>query len=184
MEAVAKTIEETFKPILPREPHTLSPHPTLSYPPTRDPKQLEEQICRPLQYTTFVSDADRGVLLARAYFDIREEEQTSHANNTPVARPLDSKKPKTKLSLKDYKNRKEAPEETTPKPRLPALKEQEEPRRAAETTPKPEMEIKKERGTPSVASSARPNPHRPRSPSPSRPKKRLSEAADLDAKPV
>ncbi|KAJ1338420.1 hypothetical protein MN608_01279 [Microdochium nivale] len=185
MEEVAKTIEETFKPILPREPHTLSPHPSLSYPPTRDPKQLEEQVCRPLQYTTFVSDADRGVLLARAYFDIREEEQTSHANNVPVARPLDPKKPKTKLSLKDYKSRKEAPEgEVTPKPRLPALKEQEEPRRALETTQKPDMDIKRERGTPSVASSGRPNSHRPRSPSPPRPKKRLSEAADLDAKPT
>ncbi|KAH7040214.1 uncharacterized protein B0I36DRAFT_357550 [Microdochium trichocladiopsis] len=185
MEEVAKTIEDTFKPILPREPHTLSPHPTLSYPPTRDPKQLEEQVCRPLQYTTFVSDADRGVLLARAYFDIREEDQASHASNTPIARPADPKKPKTKLSLKDYKSRKEAPDgELTPKPRLTALKEQEQPRTAQETTPKLEMDIKRERDTPATSSRSRPNPQRPRSPSPVRPKKRLSEAADLEPKHI
>lgn len=185
MEEVAKTIEDTFKPILPREPHTLSLYPTLSYPPTRDPKQLEEQVCRPLQYTTFVSDADRGVLLARAYFDIREEDQTSHASSGPVARASDPKKPKTKLSLKDYKSRKEAPDgEATPKPRLPALKEQEEPKKPQESITKPEMDSRRDRDTPVAANRNRPNPPRPRSPSPARPKKRPSDAADLDTKLV
>ena len=106
MEEAAKSIDSLTKHILPSRPHCLSRFPDRRYRPHPDEKRLEEQDCRPLQYLTFVSDADRGVTLTRAYFDIREEPVNPHnaTSNTPTPR-IDPTKPVTKLSLKDYKNR-------------------------------------------------------------------------------
>ena len=106
MEEAAKSIDSLTKHILPTRPHCLSIFPDRRYRPHPDEKRLEEQDYRPLQYQTFVSDADRGVTLTRAYFDIREEPVNPHnaTSNTPTPRS-DPTKPVTKLSLKDYKNR-------------------------------------------------------------------------------
>lgn len=121
MEEAAKSIESIAKHILPTRPHCLSIHPDRRYRPHPDDKRLEEQVFRPLQYQTFVSDADRGVTLTRAYFDIREEPVNPHnaRSNTPATR-TDPTKPVTKLSLKDYKNRGKQSEGDSPtKPRPP-----------------------------------------------------------------
>ncbi|KAK7755661.1 hypothetical protein SLS62_002272 [Diatrype stigma] len=121
MEEAAKSIESLTKHILPVKPHCLSISATRRYRVHPDDKRLEEQDHRPLQYSTFVSDADRGVTLTRAYFDIREEPVNPHnaTSNAPTPRS-DPTKPITKLSLKDYKNRAKAPDgESTPKSRAP-----------------------------------------------------------------
>lgn len=121
MEEAAKSIESLAKHILPVKPHCLSIDPTKRYRPHPDEKRLEEQDFRPLQYKTFISHADRGVTLTRAYFDVREEPVNPHnaTSNAPTPRS-DPTKPITKLSLKDYKNRAKAPDgESTPKSRAP-----------------------------------------------------------------
>ncbi|KAI6089037.1 hypothetical protein F4821DRAFT_71474 [Hypoxylon rubiginosum] len=116
MEEATKTIDTLVKNILPTKAHYLSVD-TRRFRQHVDEKRLEEQEIRPLQYTTFVSDAERGILLTRAYFDVREEPANpTNATSTPLPRKTDPNKPKTKLSLKDYKNRKKSPDgEETPK---------------------------------------------------------------------
>ncbi|KAI5864211.1 hypothetical protein GGS23DRAFT_487635 [Durotheca rogersii] len=117
MEEATKTIKKLAKNVLPPKAHYLSLD-TTRYRPHSDERRLEEQDIRPLQYTTFLSDADRGILLTRAAFDVREDAgRASNATNTLTPRKLDPNKPKTKLSLKDYKNRKRSPDaEAAPKP--------------------------------------------------------------------
>ncbi|RYP50836.1 hypothetical protein DL768_003754 [Monosporascus sp. mg162] len=120
MEAATRSIDSLAKHILPTKPHCLSISATRRYRPHPDDKRLEEQDFRPLQYKTFVSDADRGVTLTRAYFDIREEPVNPRnvTSNAPTPRS-DPTKPVTKLSLKDYKNRTKAPDgESPPKARV------------------------------------------------------------------
>ncbi|KAI1381487.1 hypothetical protein F4677DRAFT_440702 [Hypoxylon crocopeplum] len=115
MEEATKTIDTLVKNILPFKAHYLSLDTTRRYRPHVDDKRLEEQDIRPLQYTTFVSDAERGILLTRAYFDVREEPANPiNATDTPTPRNNDPNKPKTKLSLKDYKNRKRSPDGEEP----------------------------------------------------------------------
>ncbi|OTB05383.1 hypothetical protein M426DRAFT_139000 [Hypoxylon sp. CI-4A] len=115
MEEATKTIEDLAKIILPSRPHYLSLDTTRRYRPHPDDKPFEEQAIRPLQYTTFVSDADRGILLTRAYFDVREEPTNpADTSETSTPRRTDPNKPKTKLSLKDYKNKKRTPDGEEP----------------------------------------------------------------------
>ncbi|KAI0850138.1 hypothetical protein F5Y00DRAFT_41015 [Daldinia vernicosa] len=185
MEEVTKHIETLVKDVLPFKAHYLSLDTTRRYRPHADDKRLEEQDIRPLQYTTFVSDAERGVLLTRAYFDVREEPLNPvSATDTPTPRRTDPSKPKTKLSLKDYKNRKKSPDgEETPKSVAQPPKTNAPPKKKLDSTTKETEDhraIKKE--IPDAKSSMRPEARRPRSPSPDR-KRRVTEA-EQESKPV
>jgi hypothetical protein len=113
MEAAAKSIESLVSSYLPTRPHYLSISPTTRYQQHPSDTRLEEEAIRPLQYTTFLHDVDRGILLTRPYFDIRKDPDPSPEDNAPSSpKPrADPNKTVTKLSLKDYKNRKK---ETTP----------------------------------------------------------------------
>ncbi|KAI8963416.1 hypothetical protein F5Y11DRAFT_151870 [Daldinia sp. FL1419] len=182
MEEVTKHIDKLFKDVLPQKAHYLSLDTTRQYRPHADAKRLEEQDIRPLQYTTFISDAERGVLLTRAYFDVREEPLIpARAADPPTPRKADPSKPKTKLSLKDYKNRKrspvgvEPPKVEPPKPSTQPSKPNAPLKKKPDSTAKePEPQrIKKE--VPDTKPSMRSEARRPRSPSPGR-KRRVAEA--------
>ncbi|KAF4582068.1 hypothetical protein GQ602_006692 [Ophiocordyceps camponoti-floridani] len=98
MDAAAKTVQSLSQHILPERPHHLSYSPHWRY---RDvgASRFEEWHNTRLQYMTLVSQADRGFLLTRSHYDMREEPPK------PVLPPVDKKK---KLSLTDYKNKKTA----------------------------------------------------------------------------
>ncbi|KAI1210589.1 uncharacterized protein F4807DRAFT_52798 [Annulohypoxylon truncatum] len=185
MEEATKTIETLVKNILPFKAHYLSLDTTRRYREQTDEKGLEEEIIRPLQYTTFISDAERGILLTRAYFDVREEPVNSaNATDTPTPKKSDPNKPKTKLSLKDYKNRKKSPDGEEP-PKPPA-----QPAKANAPTKKLPDPVVKEmddhrdgrRAAPDIKASLKSEARRHRSPSPER-KKRFAEI-DQDSKPA
>ncbi|KAH9883913.1 hypothetical protein F4778DRAFT_581063 [Xylariomycetidae sp. FL2044] len=177
MEGAKKSIESLSKQILPVKAHYLSLSPTRRYRPHPDEKRLEEQDIRPLQYTTFVSDADRGVLLTRAYFDVREDPvPPNHAMPTPTPRG-DPNKPKTKLSLKDYKNRKtegdSPPKSANLLAKSSTQREKEFPIKKPLEPPRKDMDGR--RDDRKDITRARKDTHRQRSPSPER-KKRVSDA--------
>ncbi|KAK9781068.1 hypothetical protein SCAR479_04889 [Seiridium cardinale] len=136
MEAAAKSIKSLVS-VLPDRPHQLSISPDSRYHLEPNDARLEEDVIRPLQYMTYLFDVDRGLLLTRAYSDIRDEE--SHAPK-PSKPPPDPNKPRTKVSLQDYKRKKQETNSfdsnsSTPKPvskpvekdRRPAIKKEESP---------------------------------------------------------
>ncbi|KAI0831576.1 hypothetical protein F5Y06DRAFT_200663 [Hypoxylon sp. FL0890] len=185
MEQATKTIEKLVKNILPPQPHFLSLDTTRRYRPHADDKRLEEQDIRHLQYSTFLSDADRGILLTRAYFDVREEPvNPTNAIDTPTPRRSDPNKPKTKLSLKDYKNRKKSPDgEEPPKSSAQPTKVNAPSKNLPDLVAK-DMEGHRDvkKGTPDTKHGVKPEARRHRSPTPER-KKRFAEA-EQDSKPV
>ncbi|KUI59934.1 hypothetical protein VP1G_07138 [Cytospora mali] len=101
METAAERIRSAVKNILPERPHHLALSLESKYP--VPPNFWQHQ--SPLQYSTFLSDADRGVLLTRPYFDICDEPVAplSTPQPTPMTGP---KKAGNKVSLKDWKNKK------------------------------------------------------------------------------
>ncbi|KAI1311099.1 hypothetical protein F5Y03DRAFT_321257 [Xylaria venustula] len=142
MEEAAKSIRSLAEQILPKQPYYLSLSPTRKYQIPPDEKRLDEQDVRPLQYTTFVGgEADRGVLLTRAYFTVREEPSSSNAP-TPATMKVDPNKPRKKVSLKDYRSKKvegDSPPnlEGREKPNgLSTIKEREEIKKQAGQAPK------------------------------------------------
>ncbi|KAH7154980.1 hypothetical protein B0J13DRAFT_214128 [Dactylonectria estremocensis] len=107
MEAAAKKVQWLTQHILPEKPHHLSYSPNWRYRIPADEhksKRFEEWDNTRLQYVTLVSEADRGVLLTRSYYDMRVEPQK------PVPREVNALSKaggeKKKLSLSDYKNKK------------------------------------------------------------------------------
>lgn len=117
MEAAAKTIELLTQHHLPEKPHQLAYSQDWRLRPTTEPetpRRIEEWHNSRVQYMTFLSHADRGLLLTRSYYDLREEPAST---NTPDASLIASSKPageKKKLSLSDYKNKKTSAPETPP----------------------------------------------------------------------
>lgn len=101
METAAERIRSAVKNILPERPHHLALSLETKYP--VPPNFWHHQ--SPLQYSTFLSDADRGILLTRPYFDICDEPVVplTTPQHTPLAGP---KKAGNKVSLKDWKNKK------------------------------------------------------------------------------
>ncbi|ORY64462.1 uncharacterized protein BCR38DRAFT_215572 [Pseudomassariella vexata] len=182
MEASVKSIESLVS-ALPGRPHHLSISATSQYQQRPRDQRLEEEAYPRLEYMTFLHDVDRGVLLTRAYFDIRKDpdETTSNAPSPPKPRS-DPNKPVTKLSLKDYKNRKK---ETTPpaecnspikggapQANLPVTKAgREKPAAASKKQAEPaalvakEMERRPEPKKPNPNLPPKPEVRRPRSPS-------------------
>ncbi|KAI0445730.1 hypothetical protein F4803DRAFT_560022 [Xylaria telfairii] len=141
MEPAATSIKSLAEHILPKQPYFLSLSPTRRYPVNPDEKRLDEQVIRPLQYTTLVGgEADRGVLITRAYFTVREEPSAASNAPTPTALKVDPNKPRKKLSLAAYKNKKvegNSPQKLEEKEKeksngLSTIKEKEENKKPAE----------------------------------------------------
>lgn len=135
MEAAAKQVKLLSQRILPDRPHHLSLSPDARYKVSPDAQAPEEYIHRRLQYMTFISDCDRGVLLTRPYYDMREEPPTPSARETPASSRSD-KKPATKMSLTDYKNK------VKQKSQSPLPSSGARPRKPEESTPRSTQERK------------------------------------------
>ncbi|KAK5660851.1 hypothetical protein OQA88_12222 [Cercophora sp. LCS_1] len=115
MDGAAKSIDKVAQRILPAHPHHLSLSLDRRYP--KPSGFWFEGKSQALQYMTFVSDADRGILIARPSYDICEEEKP--AAPMPV-KELAKGEVKKKLSIKDYQKKKNSPvsptESAPPKP--------------------------------------------------------------------
>ncbi|KAI1438568.1 hypothetical protein GGR50DRAFT_368645 [Xylaria sp. CBS 124048] len=185
MEDAARSIETLAAQILPQQPYYLSISATCTYRIRPGEKRLDEQDVRPLQYSTLVGgEADRGVLLTRAYFSVREE---PNANNAPAPPTLilDPNKPRKKMTLKDYKSKKtegdSPPKLEKEKPNgLPTIKEKEEINKRTGSAPGKETDSRHD--STKVVGIAKVEPTRHQSPSPER-KKRVAEA-DENARPL
>jgi hypothetical protein len=123
MEAAAHQIQLLSRNILPDRPHHLSYTPDRRYRPPPDERHFEEDYHRPLQYMTLVSDADRGVLLTIGYDAMREDTPPP-----PFSKPTNptrgDKKPSTKISLSDYKNKQKKQSQSPPQACEPVKMEQ------------------------------------------------------------
>lgn len=122
MEAAAKTVQSLSQHILPENPHHLSYNPHWRYRPrpddaahaSRSGTRFEEWHNTRLQYMTLVSHADRGTLLTRSYYDMREEPPKPVPREVSALAKAGGDK-KKKLSLSDYKNKKTgAPSSASP----------------------------------------------------------------------
>lgn len=102
MEVAAERIR-SVKKLLPERPHHLALSLGRKYP--VPPNFWDHQ--SPLQYSTFLSDADRGLLLTRPYYDICDEPEPSlpTRQSTPLA---GSKKAGNKMTLEVWKSKKVA----------------------------------------------------------------------------
>ncbi|KAK8093909.1 hypothetical protein PG997_000594 [Apiospora hydei] len=110
MEGTAKSIGTLINAYLPGHPHHLSISATAQYALPANNSRPEEDIITQLQYMTYLHDVDRGVLFTRAEYDIIKEPEIEYKNALAAQTPrTDPNKPVTKLSLKDYKNRKNQP---------------------------------------------------------------------------
>ncbi|TGJ88057.1 hypothetical protein E0Z10_g726 [Xylaria hypoxylon] len=186
MEVTAKSIENLAEQILPKQPYYLSLSPTRKYVIHAGEKRLDEQDTRPLQYTTLVGgEADRGVLITRAYFTVRDEPNSSNAP-TPTTLKVDPKKPRKTVTLKDYKNKKvegDSPPKSEGKEKpndLSTIKEREGIKKRTEPAPK-EMDSRRDFKKSIIANVKVEAPYQ-YSPSPER-RKRVAET-DEGTKPV
>ncbi|KAK7430562.1 hypothetical protein QQZ08_002854 [Neonectria magnoliae] len=140
MEAAAKTVQLLTQRILPEKPHHLSYSPNWRYRIPVDEaksKRFEEWDNTRLQYATLVSEADRGVLLTRSYYDMRDEPQKPVPREVNILAKAGNEK--KKLSLSDYKNKKTSgvTSDTTPEP--PNVRKRDPERAHGDFKPPPEM---------------------------------------------
>ncbi|KAJ4136013.1 hypothetical protein NW768_003621 [Fusarium equiseti] len=139
MEAAAKTVQQLTQRILPEKPHHLSYSADWRYNiPANESrhKHFEEWDNTRLQYSTLVSEADRGVLLTRSYYDMRVEPPKPVPRDVGILAKGGEKK---KLSLSDYKNKKTSgltSDTSTPEP--PSARKREPERASAEPKSVPE----------------------------------------------
>lgn len=127
MDAAAKTVESLSQHILPDKPHHLSYNPLWRFRPRPDDASRFEEWCNSrLQYMTLVSHADRGTVLTRSYYDMREEPPKPVPREVSALAKAGGDK-KKKLSLSDYKNKRTGavssppgPAVSKPKDSLPA----------------------------------------------------------------
>ncbi|KAM0486093.1 hypothetical protein ACHAPX_000795 [Trichoderma viride] len=125
MEAARNTIEVLGQRILPGQPHHLAFHPEWRYRPSHgDSSSFEEWHHPRLQYLTLLSEADRGVLLTKSDYDMREEPVKPLPREVNALAKGGEKK---KLSLSDYKNKKTGATSSTspPEPSIAKKKESE-----------------------------------------------------------
>ncbi|KAK8039572.1 hypothetical protein PG993_007983 [Apiospora rasikravindrae] len=196
MEGTAKSIGNLINAYLPGHPHHLSISATAQYAlPANNPRP-DEDIITQLQYMTYLHDVDRGVLFTRAEYDIIKEPEIEYKNALAAQTPrTDPNKPVTKLSLKDYKNRKvqsASAEGDAPKKSATSLSHSATATKQSATEPAPGH--KKHLEPPSIAREMgrdpeprkahpslppKPDIKRPRSPSPEK-KKRASDVLDSD----
>jgi hypothetical protein len=102
MEIAAEKIR-SVKKLLPERPHHLALSLGRKYP--VPPNFWDHQ--SPLQYSTFLSDADRGLLLTRPYYDICDEPEAPVPTRQPNAL-AGAKKAGNKMSLEVWKSKKVA----------------------------------------------------------------------------
>lgn len=101
MDGAAKSrLEKVAQHILPHRPHHLSLSLGRRYP--KPDGFWYTGASGPLQYLTFVSQADRGIVLTRPFYDICEEPETAPPMPTKVLAKGEIKK----LSIKDYQKKK------------------------------------------------------------------------------
>lgn len=137
MEAAAKSIELLTQHHLPEKPHQLAYSQDWRLRPTTEPenpRRIEEWHNSRVQYMTFLSHADRGLLLTRSYYDLREDPTNA---NTPDTSIIANSKPageKKKLSLSDYKNKKTSSSETPPPTEAAVAKIRDADRQAVQVT--------------------------------------------------
>ncbi len=113
MDSAAKKVNRLIEHVIPAQPHHLSLSHANRYPAPTDFWQHNSR----LQYTTYVSGADRGVLLTRPAFDIQEEaaaddmaassSSSSFGGRADAAAAATAKKAVTKMSFKDYQQSKQ-----------------------------------------------------------------------------
>lgn len=139
MEAAAKTVEVLSKRILPEKPHHLSVSTTWRFRPAPDDdepeargakRRFEEWHNTRLQYLTFLSEADRGTLFTRPYYDMREEPVKPVPREVSALSKAAGAGEKKKLSLSDYKNKKTGAVASTSPPE-PSIAKRKESERAA-----------------------------------------------------
>lgn len=105
MDGAAERVANLVERILPDRPYHLSISPTERH---AAPAGFWQDNSR-LQYSTYVSGADRGVLLTRPHYDILEEPKAavgSASANALTSRP-DAKKTINKMSFRDYQQNKQ-----------------------------------------------------------------------------
>lgn len=100
MDGAAKIAQNVAQRILPDRPHHLSLSFDRQYP--RPDGWWFTGPSAPLQYMTYISAAQRGILTTRAAFEICDEPPEM------PAKPLAKGEAKKKLSLMDYRNRKKS----------------------------------------------------------------------------
>lgn len=139
MDLAAQRVHSLAQRILPDRPHHLALLPDGRYPVPPDFWQHHSH----LQYSTFLSDTDRGILLTRPYYEIIREEpdQLPRSPATAASKP-EAKKVVNKMSFKDYQNSKKkpssSPSDPAPQPRQDAKQAGTEgPRQAKLPIPKP-----------------------------------------------
>ncbi|KAF4975600.1 hypothetical protein FZEAL_7630 [Fusarium zealandicum] len=173
MEAATKTVQQLTQRILPEKPHHLSYSADWRYRIPADESRLkhpEEWENPRLQYSTLVSEADRGVLLTRPYYDMRVEPPKPVPRDVGALAKGGEKK---KLSLSDYKNKKTSgvtSDTSTSEP--PSAKKRDLERANADSKPVPD--------------SRKPDTHRQRDPPPaadSKPHKSRDNLVDMRLPP-
>ncbi|KAK3392640.1 hypothetical protein B0T20DRAFT_360464 [Sordaria brevicollis] len=102
MEGAEKNADRLAKHILPQRPHHLTLSLTDKYPEPAGFWYTGKS--HRLQYTTYLSDCDRGILITRPSYDICEEPASAKSAMPPKPAPLPNGEAKKKLSLKDYQN--------------------------------------------------------------------------------
>ncbi|KAI1132354.1 hypothetical protein F5Y10DRAFT_219760 [Nemania abortiva] len=184
MEEAAKSIKNLADQILPKQPYYLSLSHDRKYRIPADENCFDEQHIQPLQYLTLVGgEADRGVLLTRAYFAVREEPNSSSNAPMPTTLKVDPNKPRKKVSLKDYKNKKvegDSPPKVEEKERpngLSTIKEKDEFKKPTEPAPR---EMDSRRDVKKSIANIKVEAARQHSPSPERRKR----VAEVEPKPV
>lgn len=138
MDLAAQRVHSLAQRILPDRPHHLALFSDRRYPVPPDFWQHHSN----LQYSTFLSDTDRGILFTRPYYEIREEPETLQRSPTAAVSKLEPKKNVTKMSFKDYQNSKKklstSPPDSAPQPRQDAKQAGTDgPRPAKPPIPKP-----------------------------------------------
>ncbi|KAK3487078.1 hypothetical protein B0T13DRAFT_452236 [Neurospora crassa] len=120
MEGAEKNADRLAKRILPQRPHHLTLSLTDKYPEPAGFWYTGKS--HRLQYTTFLSDCDRGILITRPSYDICEEPASAPSAMPPKPTLLNGEA-KKKLSLKDYQRRNQSPQDPSATPRLDAKSE-------------------------------------------------------------
>jgi hypothetical protein len=102
MDGAARRADKVAQRVLPERPHHLSKDANRKYP--GPPGFWFTGPSQRLQYMTYISDADRGVLLTLPFFEILDEPE----NLTPSMASISRGEAKKKMSFKDYQNRKKS----------------------------------------------------------------------------
>ncbi|KAG5943951.1 hypothetical protein E4U60_006373 [Claviceps pazoutovae] len=197
MEAAAKKLDVLSQRILPPNPHYLSfsaswrhpsqPEDEAAADPRTATRRFEEWHQPRLQYPTFLSDTERGLLLTRSYHDMREEPTKPLPRDvTALLRGATGTGEKKKLSLSDYRNKKTVVAAQASTPNLAAAKQKESERAMPPTNASTGAPMGAATGTTAMppAHGARSYQDPRRSDGPSRPRDSNVSSASARPKPI